>query len=390
MDATVPSPLSDISDLPDLIDKARRLFSAGDIKRARMLAAAAGAQAKAQADVAKRFGAAGELVAKARRLQGDALLIEARASIRIADEYDAAQAKGEAAKQGRPKKVSDGDHFTLEEAGLTKQEVADARKLRDAEAGEPGIVERAIAARLAQGLEPTRRSLRHAVGNRSDEAAARAVDYLYETPIEAMRTLLALESFSPNAWEPAVGRGAILRPLEDAGYDVAISDLRDRGVATRHGECQAVIDFLDTDSSFPPLSSSPGGSSLAGPWDIITNPPYGAVMNGFIAHALRVHRPAKMALLLNWNAYLGFDDPDRNFWLDEYPPARIWAFSRRLPMMHRDGWDGKIATSQMNTAWFVWEASGDPDYPYGTETIVRRVDWKDFENLPALKPGEAA
>lgn len=59
---------------------------------------------------------------------------------------------------------------------------------------------------------------------------------------------------------------------------------------------------------------------------------------------------------------------------------RVNVFTRRLPMMHRDGWDGKKSTSQMNTAWFVWERSGGPNakQPYPGPTIVNRVDWKDY------------
>lgn len=370
-----PAQLSDASDLPSVIERARALFSEGDVISARLLAAHAGAHAKAEADLAKRFGVAGELVEKARRLQGDALLIEARASMRIAEEYDAAQAAGKAARQGRPKKVADGDVFTLDEAGLTKQDIAEARKLRAAEQGEPGLVERAIEARLRQGLEPTRRSLRHAIGTRSASKEDRG-DNLYETPIEAMRTLLALETFSATVLEPACGRGAILRSLEDAGYEVRIADKVDRGTATKDGEIQAVVDFLE----MPATEGKP---------DIVTNPPYGGVMNGFIAHALREHRPRKMALLLNLNVLAGFDDPDRNFFMDEWPPARIFVFKRRLPMMHRDGWTGPTASSQMNTAWFVWQACADrrqPDRPYGAETVIERVDWQDYQDVAALPP----
>jgi hypothetical protein len=62
--------------------------------------------------------------------------------------------------------------------------------------------------------------------------------------------------------------------------------------------------------------------------------------------------------------------------MEECPPSRILAFSRRLPMMHRDGWDGPKASSQMNTAWFIWERQGDGSY--GDTTILRRVDWADY------------
>jgi hypothetical protein len=39
----------------------------------------------------------------------------------------------------------------------------------------------------------------------------------------------------------------------------------------------------------------------------------------------------------------------------------------------------------MNTAWFVWELQEDGTY--GDTTIIKRVDWKDFEEAEALLPG---
>src|SRR5690606_3353684 len=284
---------------------------------------------------------------------------------------DAAQAAGEVASRGRPKNVPDGNIITAADAGLSRKEIHEARSLRDAERETPGIVERAIAARLEAGLEPSRASLRANIGTKSATKEERGHN-LYETPIEAMRTLLALERFHavPGLLEPACGKGAILRPLEEAGYDVAIADLVDYGTVTRDGECQLVGDFLKT-------SESTGR-------DIVGNPPYGDVLNRFIAHALRIHRPRKMALLLNLNFLCGFDDPERCFAMDENPPARVHVFSRRLPMMHRDGWEGPHASSSMNTGWFVWEL--DRHGRYGGPTELRRVDWKDYQDRPALPP----
>lgn len=368
---TVLAPF-DASDLAATVERARALLDEGDVIAARLIAAAAYDQAKAAGSYAERFGAAERLVGKARQLQGDALLIEARAKMTLADEYDAAQAAGAAARRGRPKKnVADDDVFTAESAGLSRQEIHEARKLRDAERREPGIVARAIQARLDAGLEPTRTAVKRGIGTRSAPADERGLDF-YPTPIEAVRALLAIEAFAPTVWEPACGNGAVSRPLEDAGYDVRLTDIADRGLADRHGECQEVADFL---------VSTPDGVTR----DIVTNPPFGLV-NAFIAHALRAHRPRKMAMLLNLNAMCGADNGDRIFWMEEWPPARILVFSRRLPMMHRDGWDGERAGSQMNTAWFIWEATGLQEYPYGRETRLIRVDWKKLVDAPALPP----
>lgn len=347
------------AELPAIVERARALLDAGDVAAARLLAGEAYARSKRAAKLARRggerFAAAEQLIAKAHRLQGEALLIEARAKIRLADEWDAAEQAGHTLK-GRPKSVPDGNAFSAAEAGLSRKEIHDARKLRDAERASPGIIEQAIAGRLEAKLEPSRAAVSRGIGTRSAPKAERGLDF-YRTAPEAVWALLALESFSPVIWEPACGDGAISRELERAGHDLVLSDIADRGCADRHGECQAVTDFLQTDREWLAGQAFDGadhgdGTNLG--IDIVTNPPFGLI-NGFVAHALRVHRPAKLALLLNLNAVCGADDSDRNFWLDECPPARIHVFSRRLPMMHRDGWDGPRSGSQMNTAWFVWE-----------------------------------
>lgn len=370
-------PSADASGLVATVERARALLDDGDIVNARIVASVAYATAKTAAQFAEQIGATEKLIAKARRMQADALLIEARAKILIAVKWDEAQASGKASKGGRPKTVSDGNSFTSEETGLSRKEIHEARKLAAAEHREPGIVERAIQARLSAGLGPTRANLRAAVGTASATKEARGQN-LYETPPEAMHTLLALETFSATVLEPACGRAAIARMLERAGYGVVLADLVDYGTADQHGELQAVQDFV---------TSQPAED---GSYDIVTNPPYGEVLNGFVAHALRVFRPRKMALLLNLNFLCGFADDDRNFVMDDCPPARVHVFARRLPMMHRDGWDGEKASSRMNTAWFVWELQGDGTY--GDSTTIRRVDWKDYmpaETAPAVE-SEAA
>ncbi|MHB2265016.1 SAM-dependent methyltransferase [Aliihoeflea sp. PC F10.4] len=380
-----PVAISDASDIAAVVMRARALLDDGDVIAARLLAVGAYDQAKAAAGFADRFGAAERLVEKARRLQGDALLIESRAKMRIADEYDAAQERGDVRKPGqRGKAVADDDSISpakSEDIGLSRQEIHEARKLRDAERGAPGIVERAIQARLEAGLEPTRASLKANIGTKSGTKEERG-DNFYETPVEATRALLALESFGLEIWEPACGKGAISRVLEDAGYEVFLSDLIDRETTDRLGEMQRIGDFRQIDRA---------GAVAVGMdhrCDIVTNPPYGEALNSFVAHALREHRPRKMALLLNLNFLCGFEDPERCFAMDENPPARVHVFTRRLPMMHRDGWEGSKVSSSMNTAWFVWEL--DADGRYSGPTTINRVDWKELQDVPAREPGEGA
>jgi hypothetical protein len=365
----------DQSDLAATVDRARALLDEGDYQAALMLSSGAYDNAKAGAAFANRVKAGEQLIGKARRMQADALLIESRAKIALANQVDEAQSAGMIAGKGRPKNIPDENIYTLEDAGLTAKQLHEARQLRDAEENEPGIVQRAIEARVEAGMEPSRRALKqaagHAVGTKTATKEERGDD-LYETPIDAMRTLLALESFGLNVLEPSVGRGAILRPLEGAGYEVTIADLVDRSITTQHGECQGVGDFL--------LSVAAEGD-----FDLVTNPPYG-VANAYAAYALRTHKPRKMALLLNLNFMCGFEDPDRCFVMDECPPSRIYVFTRRLPMMHRDNWTGNKASSQMNTAWFVWEMNDDGTYGSGSPQIIR-VDWQKFQSAEPLAPG---
>jgi len=374
------APLQSGSELADTVAQARALLDDGDYQAALLLSSGAYEQAKAAAGYAEKVKASRQLIDKARRMQADALKIESVCYIEMANAVDAAQAKGEISRGGRPKTVDTENSFTLDDVGIDRQQLHAARQLRNAVQAEPEFIERVVEARLAEGLEPTRTALKkeagHAVGTKTATKEERGED-LYETPIEAMRTLLALESFSLAVREPSVGRGAIMRPLEAAGYDVLISDLVDRSVVTEHGECQGVGDFLK--------SSGPSKLYAVGP-DIVTNPPYG-VANAYAAHALREHRPGKMALLLNLNFLAGFEDADRCFVMDRNPPSRVYVFTRRLPRMHRDGWTGNKASNQMNTAWFVWERNRDGSYGDGFPALVR-VDWEQYQDVDPLAPGE--
>jgi hypothetical protein len=65
-------------------------------------------------------------------------VIESRAKRRLADEYDAAQERGEVAGQGKPVNIPDGNiKATVEDLGLTRKDIHEARQIRDAEAAEP-------------------------------------------------------------------------------------------------------------------------------------------------------------------------------------------------------------------------------------------------------------
>lgn len=367
----------DVGALALRLSQARLALTSGDGFSALGLADAAYDQSKVFHGLGAKFKASKEIMAHAHAMVAEALEIRSLAKVALVNEYERAQADGIVAARGRPKKVAGEDLFRLDDFRIDKRILSEGRKLRDEEVSNPGFIKRTIATLSAEGILPTKASLRAAIGTASASKQDRG-DNFYQTPEVATIALLAHESFSSTIWEPACGLGAISRVLEAQGYAVVLSDLVDRGLISEDGDVQSVGDFL---------SSKPEGKG-DGP-DIITNPPYGEVLNAFVAHALRVHKPRKMALLLNANFEFGFADDDRNFVMEEYPPSRIYKFKRRLPMMHREGYEGPKAPSRMNTAWFVWERNADGSYgdPEGW-TKSRRIDWMEFADTDSLEPGE--
>ncbi len=109
-------------------------------------------------------------IRRAHRAQADALEIEAMAKRRLADEYDAAQERGEVETAGgnRMSIIPAGNNGLLqkakvEEIGLTAKQVHKARQIRDAEAADPGIIRRTLDEKLECGEEPTKAAVKQAV-----------------------------------------------------------------------------------------------------------------------------------------------------------------------------------------------------------------------------------
>jgi hypothetical protein len=155
-------------------------------------------------------------------------------------------------------------------------------------------------------------------------------------------------------WEPACGRGAISRVLEDEGFDVRSSDLHEYG----YPGAVSGLDFLTVDETHPIAKATDG---------IVTNPPYYLAGRSapFVARAVEI--ASYVAMLLR----LPFLEGAQRLNLTS-SAARVWIASSRLPMMHRDGWDGPKASNAMAFAWFVWNA----DHHGPTE--LGHFDWKDF------------
>jgi hypothetical protein len=108
-----------------------------------------------------------EVVTACRKVMGDALVIETRAQCRLADEYDAAQERGEVKgrgnKSGKSNIPNENNTPTVEDIGLTSKQVHNARAVRDAEKAKPGAIRKAIEEKLASGKEPTRADVNRVV-----------------------------------------------------------------------------------------------------------------------------------------------------------------------------------------------------------------------------------
>lgn len=182
---------------------------------------------------------------------------------------------------------------------------------------------------------------RHSLAERKDD--------LYETPAVAVHALLRVEHLPKVIWEPAAGRGAIVNVLRSAGHDVVATDLVDYGVV---GQMSAV-DFL-MERACP-----------AGVQAIVTNPPY-KLAEEFVVRALDLCPRVIMLLRLAF-----YESERRAEILERRGLARVHVFGRRLPMMHRDGWEGRKANSGMAFAWFVW------DRMHGRPTELHRLAWSE-------------
>ena len=173
-------------------------------------------------------------------------------------------------------------------------------------------------------------SLSHACQSGQHPHAERGLD-LYETPPIAVEALLAVEKLPHWIWEPAAGRGAIVKVLRDRGHAVIASDIVDYGFPLHF-----VGDFLL-------LTRAPVGCEA-----IVTNAPF-KIIGKFTQHALdlvpRVYLLCRLAFL---------ETVRRTDVLEHRGLVRIHVFRKRLPMMHRDGWTGKRSSSAIAFAWFVW------------------------------------
>jgi hypothetical protein len=160
-------PAGSSTSLPAMVARASSALAeaktAAEILDAKDMASVAYDTAKRAARLAKAKDAHDSLIAAAHRAQADALEIEATAKRRLADEYDAAQDRGEVATRADQNLLPEQKKVSVAEIGLTHKDVHEARQFRDAEVNDPGVTKRTLSELLDAGHEPTKARLREAV-----------------------------------------------------------------------------------------------------------------------------------------------------------------------------------------------------------------------------------
>jgi len=210
--ATVPT-----ETLPALIDRATEALSnartSGEVLEARDMARTAYDAAKSAGRMARAKDAHDTLMAEVHRAQAHALSIRARAEMRLAEEYDAAQERGEVRKNGqRGKALEDDKGFydgpaSVSNLGLRHDEIHEARQMHRAEQADPGVVERTVNDMVDRGEEPTRAALRREMIERTPVRGTTGTGenewYTPQDLIERARRVLGVIDVDPASSEQA-------------------------------------------------------------------------------------------------------------------------------------------------------------------------------------------
>jgi hypothetical protein len=162
----------------------------------------------------------------------------------------------------------------------------------------------------------------------------------YFTEPWVTQALLDAVKFRGVIWEPASGRGDMVRVIEAAGYSVIASDII--------GDVLGFTPAHRHDFFSPVLSR---GINPYRPFSIVTNPPY-KLAERFLRHALALTEPVggQIAMLFR-NEY---DCAATRRDLFERP-----SFAAKLVLTRRPRWlDAKAqhsASPRHNFAWYLWD-----------------------------------
>lgn len=205
------------------------------------------------------------------------------------------------------------------------------------------------------------------------KAAARSergLDF-YASPYAALPPLLCAEGrkLPRELWEPACGNGALVLPLRNRGYQVRASDIVDRGCPGAF-----LLDFLTAHDY-----RAPG---------IITNPPFDGSAGGIEAFVERATAVAPYVAIFARLAW--FESEGRHHWWRQVGLSRIIKIADRLPMMHREGYDGpRLSNAGQCFGWFIFEPARKPRAFVPVYSRLWKQDVKRFPMTDADLPPTA-
>ena len=174
-------------------------------------------------------------------------------------------------------------------------------------------------------------------GNPRGSGYERNADDWYVEPPAAVRGLMDAEPFTGHTWDPACGRGTIVRVVREYGLSAFGTDLVDRGFGG------GGIDFM---RHSPPAVAN-----------IICNPPYN-IIGPWVTRSLGA-TTKKVAILAPLTFLEGIK---RGAWFPTTPLSRVLVFSWRVncPPGHlAPDFDAPIEAwgkgGAKAYAWFVWD-----------------------------------
>ena len=179
----------------------------------------------------------------------------------------------------------------------------------------------------------------------------------YCTPFSLTWALTERHELS-HAWEPACGRGSIVKPLQDLDMEVEYSDIDAEFDPT--GYSRQFFEFTE------PLSKT-----------VISNPPF-SLWDLFVFHAKMLGCQRIM--------YIGKTD---YFSADGRSKSGIWKnlkhveiFNRKVDYQTPYREDGLFHVGAMTSAWFIWESG------YTGKPMIDIIDVQPYAKLGQFKKRE--
>lgn len=171
----------------------------------------------------------------------------------------------------------------------------------------------------------------------------------YATPTKAVTMLMnSFNELNPSftVMDPCVGKGHVLKPFRDAGYNVLGKDLIGR------------TDYFDQTIIYPGNNNFLEDTSVYHNTNIITNPPY-EFCKEFAEKAIQLIDQDAFVIMLLKIQFL--ETKARYELFKKYPPKYVYVFVNRIGCIP-GGENDQSQSSAICYAWYIWQKgfTGEP------------------------------